>query len=157
MLVNLSDYITENKYFKWSEALKLNSLDIYHSPSLEEIKNIKETCLKLDKFRKFINKPFNINCWIRPTSVVDESGKHSGVNYNSLPNIKGAASSAHITGLAVDFYVVGLTVDQAMKIITPKLKEFEMCAENNGSVTKRNWIHLQNRILPDGKWRVFNI
>ena len=45
MLVNLDDYITSNKYFKWKEALYLPSLKCYHSPSLQEIEAIKQTTL----------------------------------------------------------------------------------------------------------------
>ncbi len=108
MLVNLDEYITVNKYFKWREALQLKSLNTFHSPNQKEVDNIISTCLKLDKFRKFVNKPFNINCWIRPTSVVDINNKHTGKNYNYLiidgnAIIKGAPISAHITGLAVVF------------------------------------------------------
>jgi len=49
-----------------------------------------------------------------------------------------------------------MTVDEALKIIIPKLKEFELCAENNGSKNGRNWIHLDN-IQRKGQWRVFDI
>jgi hypothetical protein len=157
MLVNLDDYITDSKYFKWKEALYLNTLKIYHSANAQEIENIKQTCLKLDKFRKFVDKPFVISCWIRPTHVIDEQGVHTGVNYNVLPNIKGAKQSAHIIGLAVDFDVVGLNQDQAMKLIKPKLAEYQMSAENNTIANGRTWIHLQNKCMSDGKWRVFNL
>ena len=94
MLVKLEDYITPNKYFKWKEALQLKSLNTYHSPTQKEVDNIISTCLELDKFRNFVKKPFNINCWIRPTSVVDMNGTHNGVDYNKL--IKGAPASSHI-------------------------------------------------------------
>lgn len=158
MLVNLDDYITSEKYFKWREALWLPSLKCYHSPSAIEVKNIFETCSKLDKFRKHLNKPFIISCWIRPTCVNDESGLHSGINYNSLPHIKGATLSAHITGLAVDFDAIGLNQDQAMALIKPKLKEFQMSAENNTLANGRKWVHLQNRPMPKGDpWRCFDI
>ncbi len=150
MLVNLEDYITPNKYFKWKEALQLKSLNTYHSPTQKEVDNIISTCLKLDKFRNFIKKPFNINCWIRPTSVVDMNGTHTGKNYNKLvidgkTIINGATLSAHIDGLAVDFDIIGLDQDQSMKEIIKKLKEYEMCSENNTIKNGRNWIHLQNR------------
>ena len=155
MIVQLEDYITNNNYFKWKEALWLPSLKCYHSPSFEEVKNIKLTCLKLDDVRRFIAKPFNVHCWIRPTKVKDESNKHNGVNYNAL--VKGAKNSSHIVGLAIDFDITGLTTDQAMALIKPKLPEFTLAAENNNSANGRNWIHLQNRILSDGTWRVFDI
>jgi hypothetical protein len=143
MIVKLDDYITPKKYFKWKEALYLNSIKTYHSPSQQEVDNIIETCKKLDKFREYIGKPFEVHCWIRPTSVNDESGKHTGFNYNAL--ISKATLSSHIPGLAIDFHIVGLNQDAAMKLILVKLKEFEMCSENNNSKNGRNWIHLQNR------------
>lgn len=157
MIVSLDDYITDSKYFKWKEALYLKSLGVYHSPSQTEVDNIKTTCLKLDKFRKLINKPFSIHCWIRPTSVNDESGVHSGVNYNALPNIKGATNSSHIPGLAVDFHVEGMDIDTLMNLIKPKLSVFKMAAENNNSKNGRTWCHLQNRILSDNTWRIYDI
>lgn len=158
MLVNLDDYITDSKYFKWKEALFLPTLKIHHCANTQEIQNIKETCLKLDKFRKHLNKPFIISCWIRPTHVIDEQGVHTGVNYNALPNIKGAKSSAHITGLAIDFDVVGLNQDEAMKLIKPKLAEYQMAAENNTIANGRTWVHLQNRQMKSGQpWRIFDL
>lgn len=101
MLVKLDNYITSSNHFKWKEALYLKSIDTYHSPSQQEVDNIIETCKKVDKFREYVGKSFNIHCWIRPTSVNDESGKHTGFDYNKL--VKGATVSSHIFGLAVDF------------------------------------------------------
>lgn len=101
MLVKLDDYITPKKFFKWKEALYLPSWKVYHSPSQQEVQNIIDTCNKLDKFREHIGKPFNINCWIRPTSVNDETGKYSGKDYNKL--VKGAPISAHINRIGCRF------------------------------------------------------
>jgi hypothetical protein len=157
MNVDLNAYITPNNYFKWSEALYLPSLKTYHDPSPEEIKNIIETCQRLDLFRQFIGKPFVVNCWLRPTKVNDINKKYNGVNYNKLPTINGATQSAHIYGLAVDFFVKGMTVDKAMELIGPKCPEFKMSAENNGTKTKRNWLHLQARPMRDGTYRVFDL
>lgn len=156
MTVNLDAYITSNNFFKWKEALWLPSLSTYHDPSPEEIKNITETCEKLDLFRKHIGKSFLISCWIRPTKVNDINKKYNGVNYNKLPTVNGATKSAHIVGLAIDLSVKGMTVDQAMELIKPKLAEFKMSAENNGSKNNRQWLHLQNRPMADGTYRVFD-
>lgn len=153
MLVNIDDYITQNKHFKWSEALYLKQLNIYHSPTQEEVDNIIETCLKLDKVREFIAKPFNIHCWIRPNHVHDESGKHEGFDYNAL--VKGATKSQHIIGKAVDFDITGLNQDQSMKIIVPKLVFFQMSSEDNTITNGRLWVHLDN-MMRNGKWCLFN-
>lgn len=157
MLVNLEDYITTGNFFKWKEALFLPSLGCYHSPTQIEVSNIKATCAKLDLVRAHVGKPFTISCWIRPKSVRDESGLHNGVDYNALPTINGAKSSSHIPGLAVDFKVKGLTIDELMALIKPKLAIFQLAAENNNLNNGRTWCHLQNRILVDGTWRVFDI
>jgi hypothetical protein len=154
MLVNLDDYITSSHFFKWREALLLPTWGIYHSPSAQEIENIKATCLKLDKFRSLVGKPFNIHCWIRPNKTNDPTGKYQGQDYNALK--KGAKKSSHISGLAVDFHAVGLNIDELMKIIQPRLSEYQMAAENNSIKNGRTWCHLQNKILSDGTWRVYN-
>lgn len=101
MLVKLDDYITSSNHFKWKEALLLPSWKIYHSPSQDEVNNIIETCKKLDKFREYVGKSFNIHCWIRPTFTKDESGKYSGQDYNKL--VKGATSSSHINRMCSRF------------------------------------------------------
>lgn len=153
MSVNLNDFITDKKYFKWSEALWLPSIKEYHIPSDKEVAKIKELCERLDKVREFIGLPILIHCWIRPKSVNCTNQKYQGFNYNST--IGGAKNSSHITGEAVDFHVNGLTVDQFQNKIGPKLAEFKLAAEKNGKVVKRNWIHLQSRQLLDGTYRFF--
>jgi hypothetical protein len=49
----------------------------------------------------------------------------------------------------------GLSVDQVLKLIAPKLNEFELCGENNGSANGRNWVHLDS-VMRKGQWRMFN-
>jgi hypothetical protein len=151
MSINHKELITNCKHFTWSEALYLPRYKIHHIPTSIEIANIQELAEKLDKVRELLNKPIIVSCWIRPISVSCDDVKFKGKNYNA--EIGGAKSSSHIVGLAIDFQVKGMTVDEAMKIITPKLLEFELCAENNGSKQKRNWIHLQSRQVR-GKWGV---
>ncbi len=153
MKIELSDYITEAKHFKWSEALLLPSLNTYHIPSDVEIANIKALCLKLDKVRTLIGKPIKINCWIRPIFVKSTDPKHNGVNYNRLKN--GAKSSTHIYGKAVDFRVDGMTIDEVMLLLKPKAAELELSFEENSIANKRNWCHAQDAKMSDGKYRVF--
>lgn len=156
MTVNLDAYITSNNFFKWKEALYLPSLSTYHDPSPEEIKNIIKLCNRLDKVREEINKPFIISSWLRPQSVTDSftaDKRYQGFNYNKSQ--KGATASWHIKGLAVDFYIQKMTVDEVMNFLRPKLEEFELSAENNGSEQKRNWVHLDTE-KRSGVYRVFN-
>ncbi len=152
MKVDLNKYITAVCFFKWKEALYLPTIHAYHSPSDSEILNIISLCQRLDKVRNFLNKPINVGCWIRPSFVKDETGNHSGFDYNKA--IGGAKASAHIKGLAIDFTVSGLSVDEVMKLLTPKLAEFELSAEDNGSKAGRNWIHLDT-LKRTGQYRVF--
>lgn len=48
--------------------------------------------------------------------------------------------------------------DQSMKLISVKLEEFEMSAENNTIANGRTWVHLQNRKMASGDpWRIFDL
>lgn len=152
MAIDLKSPIGTSKYFTWGEALWLPSIKEYHQPSPDEMINIRELCERLDKVREFIGKPFHINCWLRPTSVHCDNPKYNGFNYNALVN--GAKNSWHIYGCAVDLYVDGLTVDQFQNLIRPKLEEFELAAEQNGKVARRNWCHLQSKPVK-GQYRFF--
>lgn len=154
MTIDLASYITDANHFSWKEALWLNSINEFHQPSDEEVANIIELCQRLDKAREFIGKPFHVNCWIRPNKVSCTNPKYQGFDYNKL--IGGASKSSHIAGQAVDFYVDSLTVDQVQDLLKPKLSEFQLAGEKNGSAVKRNWLHLQSRILPDGTYRFYN-
>jgi hypothetical protein len=40
-----------------------------------------------------------------------------------------------------------------MKLILIKLKEFEMCSENNTIKNGRTWVHIQNRKVR-GQWGI---
>jgi len=153
-IVNLNDKIPGSLYFTWSEALTLPSWNITHNPSDAEIKNITNLALKLNKVRSFINKPINVSCWIRPNLAVTENLTYKNKDYNA--KVSGATHSLHIVGSAIDFTVAGLSVDDTLKLLIPKLKEFELSAENNGSINNRNWIHLQDGKMKDGTYRVFN-
>lgn len=153
MNINLNDFITDKKYFKWSEALWLPSIKEYHIPSDEEIANIKELCSRMDRVRDLLGHAILVHCWIRPTSVNCTNPKYQGFNYNKL--VGGVKNSAHVDGKAVDFHVDGLTVDQAQNVIKPKTEDLKLAGEQNGKVVNRNWCHLQSRPLPDGSYRYY--
>ncbi len=153
MKIDLNSFITDKKFFTWSEALWLPSIREHHQPSDEEVQSIVELCNRLDKAREFIGKPFLIHVWIRPNSVVCVNPQYQGFDYNR--HVDGARKSAHVTGEAVDFHVLGLTVDQYQNLIKPKMAEFKLAGEQNGKVVKRNWCHLQSRRLSDGTYRFY--
>lgn len=98
------DFIQENglelpadamcqKNFRWSEFL----VNQHEKPSFEIIKNIYTTACKLQKYRDTIFEHRSINI---------TSGWRSAV-YNH--KIGGRKNSFHMSGLAIDFLVSGLT------------------------------------------------
>lgn len=151
MGVDITKLIGNSKFFHWGEALYLPQLEDYHMPNAEEISNIQELCLKLDKVRAFIGQPFKVNCWIRPKH--SDTHKRPGTDYNAL--VGGSKTSSHISGKAVDGTFLNMTVDAAINKLLPKLAEFQLSMEQNGSKFNRNWIHLQNLPMADGQYRVF--
>ncbi len=154
-MINLQDYIPgSNNKFKWAEALLLPSWGIYHLPSEEEIDNIISQATQLALARDLIGSAFIIHCWIRPTKVNCVGSAHHGGNYNAL--VGGASASAHVVGLATDFVVSGMTVDQVQNLLIPHLANFQLSMERNGVANGRNWIHLGHRSMSDGTYRIFN-
>ena len=149
--MNINSLIPGCKYFFWKEALYLPKIDDYHIPNEYEIENIISLAVKLEIVRNFIAKPFSINCWIRPIKV--NSKRNFGINYNQLVN--GAENSLHIMGLAVDGFFKNSDIDSDIESIEKKLNIFELSMERNGSKVNRNWIHLQNSKMKDGKYRAF--
>lgn len=64
--------------------------------------------------------------------------------YNKL--VKGALKSAHLSGSACDFHVVGFEsnngCDIIRSIIYPKLEEFNIRMEDIDDLEVRNWLHI---------------
>jgi len=76
--------------------------------------------------------------------------KH-GQDYNAL--VKGAPSSMHKKGLAVDFSVVGMSCDDVRVLLSMKLKELGIRMERNpGS----NWVHVDLRPVVNDADRYFH-
>lgn len=151
MTINVEKRIDGSKYFYWGEALYLPRIDDYHMPSAEEMINIQKLAFKLDVVREFIKQPFKINCWIRPVS--SNTHKKPGTNYNQL--VGGANGSTHISGKAVDGYFLNTDLDETIEKLIPKLADFNLSMEQNGSKYKRMWIHLEDKPKSDGLYRVF--
>lgn len=151
MNIDIKKLIDGSKYFTWAEALYLPKIDDYHIPNEEEIKNICALAAKLNAIREFIGTPFKINCWIRPT--FSNTSKNHGIDYNKL--VGGANGSTHIYGKAVDGYFVNTNIDDIITKLTPQLPIFHLSMEQNGSKYKRMWIHLEDNVKSDGKYRIF--
>jgi zinc D-Ala-D-Ala carboxypeptidase len=90
------------------------------------VSNLKRIFAKLEQVRGIFNKPITIHCAYRP------------VEYNKL--VKGAPNSAHLHGLAVDFDVKDYSCDIVKKLLEPRLEEFGIRMERNG--TGADWVHL---------------
>ena len=148
-----------SKYFTVREALWLPSWRVMHVPSEAEKASIVKTALSMDKVRDFLGTAISVSVWIRPkklncpgfdpksikispTDPKREAKQKAldALDYNSF--IGGAASSAHITGCAVDWTTKG-TCDQARAKLKPKLDEFDLCMEDLPGAT---WVH--NDTLP---------
>ena len=124
-----------SNHFTWKEALYLPQYGRLAEDSdglnMEIRSNLCDLFNKMDAVRDFFNKPISVHVAYRSPE------------YNKL--VKGASKSCHLEGKAVDFHVVGLSCDEAKKLILDnnKLEEWSMRMENNGQGT--TWIHLDLR------------
>lgn len=131
--MNLSDKVS--KYFTLKEAIWLPKLNraADASDGLTEaiVDNIKQIAVVLDVIREFFGKPIVVHCWFRPEA------------YNALVN--GAKKSMHLSALAVDFEIKGISCDDAKKMLIDgnKLEELNLRMEDNGIGS--GWIHLDIR------------
>lgn len=94
----------------------------------DEIKtNLKELCLKMDQVEDFLSSVIRVHVTFRPEE------------YNKL--VKGAKSSPHLLGKAMDWSVANMTCDEVRKnlVVGGMLEKLEMrCEDLPGS----NWVHL---------------
>jgi uncharacterized protein YcbK (DUF882 family) len=145
--MNSTDKVSN--HFKVKECLWLpqwNRLANESDGLTDEIKNNLITlCASLDTIRDYFGASINTHCMFRPPA------------YNAL--VKGAKSSAHLSGQACDFDVSGMSCKEAQdKILADgKLGIWLMRMENN---TKENtvlptWIHLDLRVPLPGHPRFF--
>ena len=149
---NLEDYVTDAQHFKWKECLFLPSWGIYHTPSDEEVQNLTALITKIDILHDYFDRPFNVHCCIRPTSVNCPGSPYHGKNYNA--HVGGATHSSHVVGKALDFDIAGLTVDEVMVQAKAQINNWQLSWEKNGSSVGRNWLHAQDKLV-DGIWKIF--
>ena len=151
-MINLDDFVTDAQHFKWREVLYLPSWKIYHTPSDQEIQNLISLITKVDVIHDYFDAPFNVHCALRPSSVNCPGSLYHGKDYNHF--VGGAAHSTHIVGLAIDFDVVGKSVDDVMIQAKAQLNNWQLSWEQNGSASGRNWCHAQDKQV-DGIWKIF--
>ncbi len=131
--------ITPN--FTWHDAFFLPTWGVYHTPSGEEIKAIRQTCLIMEKIRSLLgHRPINVHCMIRPTSVNCPDSPFHGKNYNVAVGST-AKHSPHVYGMACDFDAQGLDCDDARFILEPSLDELGIRMEDRPGAA---WIHIDS-------------
>jgi len=142
-----NDYKLEmiSRYFSYAEALWLpkwgrmaNESDGLNALILERLV---VTFKKLDLVCEYFDRPINIHCAYRPEF------------YNKF--VGGAADSAHVLGMAVDFDVKSLSCETAISMILKDdmLDKWNMRLENNGK--SPSWCHLDDREISPGGHRYF--
>lgn len=120
-----------SKYFTVKECLFLpqwNRLANESDGLNDEVKeNILSLAEKMDEIREFFNVSISVHCWLRPTE------------YNTL--VKGAKSSCHLTGKAIDFHVKRLDCDETRQKILDEglLDSLELRMED---LPGSSWVHL---------------
>lgn len=142
---NEKDVIPGCKHFTWKEALYLPSWDrlANDQDGLDDeiFKNLMDLFHRMEKIRDFFQAPINVHVSFRPQA------------YNA--QIGGAKNSAHMSGMAVDFDVVGISCDVAKTKIEDAglLETLGMRMEDNPPGS--NWIHLDIRV-PGPQGRIFS-
>lgn len=123
--IELERLIPGSKYFTWKEALWLESMQAYALPDPFTIKNIQRQAIQLDRVRNYFGSPVIVTSWLRPPK------------YNSL--IGGAPNSWHVKGLATDFTVMHVSIDEVKRRLQA---EGARVYEGRGEIHNGNWCHL---------------
>lgn len=122
-LAKINDKITGSRHFTWREALYLPSVQAVALPTEVQMANIVRQAQALDKIRDYFGRPVTVHCWLRPEA------------YNKL--VGGATRSSHIIGLATDFSIPGVSIEDIKKeIVSKKLYP------GRGEWDTTTWIHL---------------
>jgi len=127
----LHEKIPGSKYFTWAEALYLPQVKAYAVPDLSQQMNIIKLAVAMDRVREHFGKPIQVTSWLRPDA------------YNKL--IGGAPFSFHKSGAAIDFVVVGMTIQEAKT----QLFQDKNLWPYRGELDTTTWIHLD---LGTGPW-----
>lgn len=127
-------YMKISKHFTYKEALYLPQWKRTAKQSdgltQEVLDNLKLLFSKMDKLRDFFGKPIIVHVAYRPAE------------YNRL--VGGARGSSHMSGMACDFHVAGLSCDEVRDQILKAglLDTLQLRMEN---LPGSNWVHLDTR------------
>lgn len=106
------------RHFKLKEFLKNGSTE---GLTLQVLENLRTLAQKLEEIRKLLgNRPMTITSgfrsWEHHLRIYREIAASKGVPFNLA---KVPRKSYHLTGMAADFMVKGLSSEEARKIIDP--------------------------------------
>lgn len=122
--MNLTDKIN-NTCFTWGKACYQHRWGFHVWPTEDQIKNIEKVASVLQKIKDYYPKnEMFITSWLRCKQ------------YNDF--IKGAPASKHSLGMAVDFYIAGVSCEDIRKLLEPKLEELNIRMERG----PRSWVHI---------------
>ena len=127
-------------HFTVGDATYLPSSKCHHITSPEEQANILKVVEVLEKIRTIVGKPIKVHVWIRPSKVNAPTSHFNGEDYNA--KIGGAKGSAHITGEAVDWGVMGMSCDSVRTQLVSKLQALGARMED---LPQSTWIHIDIR------------
>lgn len=84
------------KFFSWGELVKTNT-GLPNAPTVEQGRNLVLLTRTLDQVREYVRRPMRVNSAFRSPAVNAKVG--------------GAPNSRHLTGLAADVQVLGLSAE----------------------------------------------
>jgi len=120
----LDDNVPGSEHFKWREVLLLHEWGFHAMPEVEEYTNLVRVIHKLEWIRSILHTSIIITSGFRPQPYNLEIG--------------GSIGSAHIRGMAIDWYAKYMSCNKVRQILIPYLDELNIRMENKpGS----NWVH----------------
>lgn len=136
-----------SNHFTVRECTWLPSWGCCHQPSDAEKAALTRMAQKMDQIRDLVGKPINIHVWIRPQHANCPGNDNDGGDYNAL--VGGAAHSAHVPGLAVD-WDCGEDCDTTRATLLPHLETLGIRMENKPA---GRWVHTD--VMPPNPHRFF--
>lgn len=128
--INLDQLIPGSKYFRWHEALWLDTWKVHVFPTDIQYLNVLKSVKKYDQVREYLEQPMAPTSWVRPI-IYNNWDKPFGVG--------GSRLSAHKRGNALDFIVEKIKPDRVRELLAPVLDDFDICMER---LPNSNWVHI---------------
>lgn len=148
-MIDLDSLIPGSAFFRWREAVWLPKWGIYGYPPPEIHANIIR-CAKYvaDPIRNLFGKPMQISSWYRPKNYNDWK-TINGIEYG----VDGAPDSSHLRGLAIDFTIYTVSIEEIHAVLAPRLETMGIRMERPDG---KNRVHCDLAAVPHGGSRYFN-